>query len=565
MAVIDVDTPIDAKRYVRHVEAGQVYLEHRRTKQAFWYDAEAADRAVAWVGRYLKFTKGKFYGKPFILEPWQADEFFKPLWGWKRVTPGMSRKAWTRRFRRGRQWVPRKNGKTEELGAAGLLLLNADGEPGAEVYSHAYDKAQASIVFKVAQAMAAQSPELMQGLELLKTTIYCSRYNANFRPLSGKPEGKHGLNPHGSLGDEAHEWETMDLHTFIAQGMGARSQPLDLVISTAGKGGTVGAKFYDECEQIRAGVIDDPATLVCIYAADPDEKKDDWRDPRVWAKANPNLGVSVSLEYMADMCQQAIASPRLENDFKRYHLNIWTSQDVRWLPMPAWRACDRSEDGDLFRWRRLFDELRGRDCWGGLDLASTQDLCSLCWYFPPCALDDMAVFLWRFWCPRDTVGKRTKDDKVPYDEWTSEAIGAITATEGNITDYDVIERDILEDMTRFNVQGLGVDRANSSQLIIDLMRENVPCKWYPQNMMSMSPPSKELERMVLGGRMDHAGHPVAQWMAANVALHTDHHANIMPSKARSAEKIDGIAAAVIAIGMTLKPVEEIPLPNVEAA
>jgi phage terminase large subunit-like protein len=530
MAIIDVDTPIDSKRYVRHVEAGQVYLEHRRTKQVFWYDAAHADRTVAWVAKYLKFTKGKFYGKPFIPEPWQADEWFKPLFGWKRVTPGMSRKAWTRRFRRGRQWVPRKNGKTEELAAAGHLLLNADGEQGAEVYSHAFDKAQASLVFQVAQIMAMQSPQLMQGLELLKTTIYCPRYNANFRPLSGKPEGKHGLNPHGSLGDEAHEWESMDLHTFICQGMGARTQPLDLVISTAGKGGTVGAKFYEECQQIQAGVIDDPATLVCIYAADV---KDDWRDPATWAKANPNLGVSVSHEYMADQAQQAVQSPRLENDFLRYHLNIWTSQDVRWLPMVDWRACDRSDDGDLFRWRRLFDELRGRQCWGGLDLASIQDLSALCWYFPACPHDDVPVFLWRFWCPRDTVAKRTKTDKVPYDQWTSESIGAITATEGNITDYSVIRRDILEDLTRFDVQGLGVDRFNSSQMIVDMMAEGVPCKWYPQNMMSMSPPSKALERMVLSHGMDHAGHPVAQWMAANVALHRDHNDNMMPSKVRS--------------------------------
>lgn len=542
-----VDMPYDVKRYTRDVTAsGDVYLTHRATGRVYWFDETVANAAELFFARYLRFTKGKWFGRPFILQPWQADDWIRPLFGWKRVVDGLAPNEWPRRYRRARKWVPRKNGKTEELGGIGNLVLVGDDEPGAEIYAIASKKDQAKIVFDVSQRMAMQDPHLAAGLEFLKPSTYYPARASVFRYLGGNPEGTHGLNPHACLGDEVHEWETMDLHTFIVQGMGARRQPLDITISTAGRRSTVGWQFWDECEKIASGAIDDPETLVTTYAADPD---DDWTDPATWAKANPNLNVSVSLEYLEDACRQAQQLPRLENDFKRYHLNIWTEQDVRWLPMDKWRACDRSADGETDRWRRLFDELRGRPCWGGLDLASVEDITALCWYFPRTLADDVPVLIWRFWVPADTVAMRTKRDGLPYEQWVQ--MGAIEATEGNITDYDVVRRRIDEDRGRFDVQGIGVDKFNSSQMIISLMQDGAPAKWFPQSMLSMSPPSKALERMVLAEDLDHGGHPVARWMAANAATVQDANGNIKPAKDKSSEKIDGIAAAVIAIGMTL--------------
>jgi phage terminase large subunit-like protein len=540
------DAPLDTKRYRRIIDAGELYLEHRATGRVYWYNAAHGDAAAAFFPTFMRLTKGKWFGHPFRLEPWQSDDFIRPLFGWKRVIDGQPRKDWPRRYRRARKWVPRKNGKTEILAGTANLLLAADEEPGAEVYAIASKRDQARLVFETSQRMAMQDGRIANHLEFLKTSTYCGALASVFRPLSGNPEGTHGLNAHACLGDEVHEWQTMDLHTFVTQSMGARRQPLDITISTAGKRGTVGRQFYEECEQIAAGAIDDPETLVTIYAADAD---DDWTDPKTWAKANPNLGVSVSLEYLQDACRQAQQLPRLENDFKRYHLNIWTEQDVRWLPMAAWRACDRSADGDLLRWQRLFDDLKGRKCYGGLDLASIQDITALCWYFPPTATDPKAVLLWRFWVPADTVAERSKRDQIPYDQWV--ASGAITATPGNITDYNRVRQDIDEDRQRFDVQKIGLDKFNSSQMVIDLMADGAPAVWFPQSMMSMSPPSKQLERMVLAAELDHGGHPVARWMASNVAVISDHNDNIRPSKEKSSEKIDGIAAAVIAIGMTL--------------
>lgn len=556
---------IDRARYVVHNDKGHTYLEHRATRRLFWYDAARAEHVVNYFATRLRLQKGEYYGRPFILQPHQADDWIRPLFGWKRVVDGKPPSQWPRRFRRGRKWVPRKNGKTEELGGIGVVLTAEDNEPGADVYSIARNGEQAAIVFRAAQAMAAQDPRLAQRLEFLKTATYCADLNSRMMPLSGKAEGKHGLNPHACLGDEVHEWPSMDLHTYVIQGMGARRQPLDLTISTAGLINTVGHKFYLESKQVLDGDLDDPATLVACYEASPD---DDWQHPDTWAKANPNLGVSVSHEYMLDQATQARSLPRLENDFKRYHLNIWTEQDTRWLPMEAWRACTRSEPGDILRWQRLFDELRGRTCYGGLDLASTQDLCALCWYFPA-AGGEPAVFLWRFWCPGDTVHMRTKQDKVPYEQWTQlgserpDLPPAITPTPGNVTDYDFIRNAINEDRGRFDVQGLGVDKYNASQLTIDLMGDGAPVKFYPQTFLGMSPPAKALERMVLGRTFDHASHPVARWMASNCGKDEDANGNIKPSKVKSKEKIDGISAMVIAIGMSMG-VDELGHPNVDA-
>lgn len=540
------DVPVDKKRYVIHREKDGVYLEHRATRRVYWYDAATASAACDFFPRHLRLTKGEWRGRPFDLEAWQSRGFIAPLFGWKRVVSGAPKSSWPRRYRKSRMWVPRKNGKTEILAGIANLLLVADGEPAAELYAIASDKNQANIVFKVSQAMAVQSPTLAPELEFLTTSTYCAALAGTFRPLSGKPTGKHGFNPSGCLGDEAHEWESDDLHRFVIDGMSARRQPLDVIISTAGNRNTFGHTLFQECERIDAGVIDDPETLVTIYAADPN---DDWQDPQTWAKANPNYGISVKPDAMANEAREAAAIPRLENNFKRYKLNIWAEQDTRWLPMASWRACDLSADGDHLRWQRLFDELRGRKCWGGLDLASIQDITALCWYFPPVGETDRAVMLWRFWVPGDGVAVRSKRDGIPYDQWV--ASGAITATEGNITDYNRVRRDIDDDRQRFDVQAIGLDKFNSSQMVIDLMADGAPAKWFPQSMMSMSPPSKQLERLVLSKNLDHGGHPVARWMASNAAIISDHNDNIRPSKEKSSEKIDGIAAAVMAIGMTL--------------
>ncbi|WP_421925492.1 terminase large subunit [Neoaquamicrobium sediminum] len=522
----------------------------------FWFDAVAADKAVEFFPRHLCFTKGEWAGKPFHLEPWEANDIIRPLFGWKRADG-------TRRYRRCYVWVPRKNGKTELAAGIALLVLVGDGELGGEVYAIAAHEDQARIVFNQATTMVSKSQTLNDDLVPLKSSIYCPTLNAAFKPLSGKAEGKHGLNASGLVGDEIHEWKSGDLYQFVHDSEDARTQPLEFLISTAGKKGTYGEEVWDECLKIRDGTLEDPETLVVIYAADPD---DDWQSEEVWRKANPNLGVSKKLETMRTNARRARQLPRLENHFKNYHLNIWTEQAVRWLPIDGvddegrkygWTHCVGPVG-----WKDLDDKLRHKRCFGGLDLSSTTDLSALVWWFPVQEGLEMPALLARFFKPADLIKEHSRRDKLPYDRWVKE--GAIVATPGNVVDYAFIQDQIYRDAETFQIAhvgnpnreahegGLAIDRWNATETAVKLEQEGVPVVRFGQGYASMSAPSKELERLVLANGFHHGGHPVLHRHAQVVAVEgPDPADNIKPAKNKSTERIDGIVATVMAIGIAM--------------
>ena len=519
----------------------------------YWFDEVAADRAVAFFPEHLCFTAGEWAGRPFILEAWEADDIVRPLFGWKRSDG-------TRRYRRCYVWIARKNGKTELAAGIALLILIGDAEEGGEVFSIATEKDQARIVFDKSTSMVGRSATLADLLVCLKTSIYCPRLSSAFKPLSGKPEGKHGFNMSGLIGDEIHEWRSGELYTFIHDSSSTRRQPLEFLISTAGKKGGYGEEIYDDCIKIRDGLLDDPETLVIIYAADPD---DDWTDPKIWAKANPNIGVTIKLERVEADCKQARQLPRLENDFKRYRLNLWTEQAVRWLPIDA-----IDDDGHGFGWdhcigpvpwQALEDKLKGKRCFGGLDLSSTTDLSALLWWFPIQDGLDVPACIARFWKPADLIKAHAKRDKLPYERWVKE--GAITATPGNVVDYAFIQAQVLRDCQTFRIAyygahkreanegGLAIDRYNATETAVKLEQEGIPVVLYGQGYISLSPPAKELERLVLSNGFHHGGHPVLRRHAQVVAVETDAAGNIKPAKNKSTERIDGIAAFANALGI----------------
>ncbi len=510
----------------------------------YWFDPVAADAAAAFFPRHLRFTEGEWAGRPFRLEAWQRDDIIRPLFGWKRVSDN------TRRYRRCYVWVPRKNGKTELAAGVALLVLIGDGEMGGQVFSIAAHEDQAKIVFGKATMMVQWSPGLSSKLTCFKTSIWCQELAAAFRPLSGMPTGKHGLNMSGLVGDEIHEWRDSRLYTYVHQSAASRRQPLEFLISTAGERSGYGWEAWDYCCKVRDGIIDDPETLVVIYAADPD---DDWTEPETWAKANPNLGVSVKLEYLERECREAKESPRKENDFKRYPLNVWPEQAVRWLPMDAWDECGFPPPGKAARandrWRAFEEAMAGRRCTGGLDLSSTTDLTALAWVFPPAEPDGLWVLLPRFWIPADRIEARARRDRVPYDQWVRQ--GAVIATPGNAVDYSFVRAQIESDCERFDVGPIGVDPYNAVQLTMELRSRGIDAQFYRQGFISMNPPAKELERLVLERRLDHGGHPVLRWCASNVAVQQDAAGNIKPAKDKSTERIDGIVAAINGIGVAI--------------
>jgi phage terminase large subunit-like protein len=510
----------------------------------FWYDERTADKAVGFFRDHLVFSEGEWAGQPFILEPWQEHDVVRPLFGWKRADG-------TRRFRRCYVWVARKNGKTELAAGIALLVLLGDAEPAGQVFSIAAELAQASIVFTKASNMVARSASLTAKLECLAKSIYCPQLNASFRPLSGKPGGKHGLAMSGLIGDEIHEWVNGDLYTFIHDSAAARRQPLEFLISTAGVLGTHGAEVWDECEAILAGDIEEPSTLVVIYAADKD---DDWTIEATWRKANPNLDVSLKVADMAAACKEARQKPRLENDFKRYKLNMWTEQAVRWLPIDALDDEGRKFGWDhcvgALGWRELELSLKHRRAFLGLDLSSTTDLTSAVWWFPPATPGEKPKCIARFYLPADRLAEAEKRDKLPYRKWALE--GVLRTTPGNVVDYAFIKADIYSDCEQFKLINGGVDRYNATQIVVEMIQDGLPLELFGQGFVSMSAPAKELERLVISNGFEHGGHPLLRKHAQGVAVETDPAGNIKPTKAKSSVRIDGIVSLVEAIGVATK-------------
>lgn len=527
----------------------------------YWYDEQTADKAAAFFPNYLVFTEGEWAGQPFRLEDWEENDIVRPLFGWKRADG-------TRRYRRAFVWIARKNGKTELAAGIALLILLGDAEVGGQVFSIASEKDQASIVFKKASSMVVRAPPLALRLECLKETIYSPQLNASFRPLSGKPKGKHGLNMSGLVGDEVHEWPDGALYQFVHDSSGARRQPLEFMISTAGQKGSHGEEVFKECQAILSGDVDDPETLVVIYAPDTD---DDWTQESTWRKANPNFGRTVKIDpFLADF-NRARQLPRLENDFKRYRLNIWTDQAVRWLPIDAvddqgrrygWDHC-----GGPLDWKQLETALKGKLCFGGMDLSSTSDLSALIWWFPIQEGLQVPAVLARFFKPLDLLKVHSRRDRLPYERWHKE--GAIVATPGNVIDYEFIQEQVYRDADSFRIAhsgnrdrkadegGLAIDRWNATETAVKLQQQGIPVVLFGQGFASMSAPSKELERLCQSNGFHHGNHPVLYRHAQAVAVETSPRDDIKPVKQNPTSRIDGMVGLVNALGIAAKGYQEV--------
>ena len=511
-----------------------------------WWDEAAAQAATQYYARRLRHTEGEWAGRPFVLADWQRDRLVRPIFGWKRADGSrLIRIVWLE--------VPRKNGKTEFAAGTALVLLLGDGEMGGQGYSMAVDKDQAKIVFQKAGVMVGYHESLRKNLEVWKTSIYAPQLMASFKPLSAGPGGKHGFSPTFAIGDEVHEWPDGDLADVVHKGTAARRQPLEIYITTAGvKGAGYAWDMHEIAVEIDRGEMIDPTFLPVIFAA-PDDA--DWKLEETWRIANPNYGVSVKPDYMAAEASKAARSPRAENDFKRFHLNMWTEQVTRWLPMDGsedgtgWNDCT-ADPADAALWQRLRQTMKERRCFGGLDLAVTNDMTSVCWCFPPEETGGRWTFLWRFWLPAAAVKGAALPQRKRYEKFVE--TGALTVTTGNVTDFALVRAAIVEDAAFFNVQWLGIDRYNAAQLAVDLKdQDGIAVEYFGQGFVSMSAPTRSFERLVTGGEMEHGSHPVAKWMAQNAVVERDAAGGIKPTKAKATGKIDGIVAAIMALGGAL--------------
>ena len=493
----------------------------------YWFDEEAADRAARFFPRFLSHSKGEHAGQPFELLDWQ-DDIIRNVFGWMRPDG-------FRRYRRVYIEVPRKNGKSQLAAGVALYLTFSDGEAGAEVYSAAADRFQAAIVFKAGADMREASSDLSERSAAFTKSIVVEGTKSSYQVLSSDVKTKHGLNAHGIIFDELHTQPNRELWDVLTTSVGARRQPLIFAITTAGHDKT--SICYEQHEyalRVLEGTLVDPAFYAVIFAADSEA---DWREESVWVAANPSIGETLKWDYVRAECKRAMETPGYVNTFRRLQLNQWTESYSRWLDIEAW-----NESGEIIDPA----ELEGEICWGGLDLSTTTDLSALVLFFPRDT--GYAVLCW-FWIPEETVDARSRQDGVPYDVWVRE--GWITATEGNVIDYDFIEEKIKELSSIYQIQEIGFDPWNATSLANHLLDDGAQMVQVRQGYKTMSEPSKELARLVLARELHHQSNPVLRWCAANCVIETDPVDNIKPTKKRSPERIDGIVAAIIALSRAM--------------
>lgn len=490
------------------------------------WDAHEAARAVNFFGDCLVLTSGKTAGQPFRLERWQAD-FVATLYGWKR--PDKDR---TRRYREAFFAVPRKNGKTETGAGLALFGLMCDREQAAQVYSAAKNRDQAALVYEPASRMAERSPMLSGRLKCIDSKKRIVHYGSSsyYQAVSADAGSAHGKSPHLVIFDEAHTQPNAKLYEGLKTGMGFRRQPLFVNTTTAGTDRhSLCYQVWSYARQVRDGKVDDLTFLPMLYEIGEGE---DWQDRDAWRRCNPNLDVTVTMEFLEDEYRRACSSPLYENSFRNLYLNEWTQQAVRWFSMSSWNACAAPQP-----------DLTGRECWIGVDLAATTDITAVVAAFP---MDDGTIYIVpHFWIPAEAISARSHRDKVPYEQWAK--AGLVTATDGGATDYDSVRAWIEKFAESHWVQQIRMDPWNAQQVATQLQQAGLPVEAMRQGYASISGPSKEFERAIVNRTLRHASNPVLDWMAGNVAIESDAAGNIKPSKAKSTERIDGIVAAVMSI------------------
>lgn len=485
---------------------------------------EAAGAFVAeFFSSFLRHSKGRFAAQPFTLLPWQRD-LVDRLYGWKRPD-GL------RRFRECYVEVPKKNGKSTLTAGLELYHLVADGEAGAEIYTGARDKNQASIIFREVESLVRSSPELEARIDVIPTArrAVFPRANAFLQALSADVTSKEGLNPSFTCLDELHVQPTPALYHTLRYGGAAREQPLLFSITTAGEDReSICYQIHETARQVAEGLISDTTFLGIVYAA---EEGDDYESPAVWKKANPSLGHTIKEEDFARECKAARRSDSDWRTFLRYRLNLWIAAVARFLNRILWDACGQVPVSE--------EDLAGQPCHAGLDLASTTDLAAFA------AIFGGGEVLMRHWTPEATAQERARRDRVDYPGWIR--TGLILPSPGHTIDYDRVKAEVLAFHARHPIRKLLVDPWNATQISTQLINEGIEVAVLPQVMSNLTRATKELERMVLEGRLRHGNDPVLNWQCDNAAVITDTNENKRLSKKSSRQRIDGMAALVNAI------------------
>lgn len=505
--------------------------------RGYVFSPEHGWHVIHFIERFFRHIKGPLARQPMLLDPWQKF-WTAVLYGWRRKSDG------GRRFSRGYEEVPRKNGKSTWKAPQGAYLFSMDGEIGAEVYAIATTRSQAMTVFKPAfdniarwvrnSPGVAKSFKVFNGLNQEKVQL---DDGSVFEPLPANAENLDGKNPSAILFDELHAQKTRDVWDVMESALGARSSPLLSAITTAGyilDGICVELQTY--LKKVLTGKRQDDAFFGYIYTID---EGDDPFEERSWRKANPGLGGGKQLTYMQDMARKAVALPSALANFLTKDLNVWCGGPDGWLDPFVWAKGGAKFDPQI---------LLGRKCYGGIDLASTRDLTAYSLVFPPDEPGGEWYLLVWFWCPESKIKNQAADDEANYTAW--QAAGWIVGTPGETTEQKYLRDKVIETAGLYDIQQIGYDKWNAIETVNKLMDADMPMVEVPQNTGGMFPGSKKLEELVYSVRLRHGGNPVLAYCAANTSLLMDSNDNFRPDKKKSKPngRIDGIVATVMALG-----------------
>jgi len=364
-----------------------------------------------------------------------------------------------------------------------------------------------------------------------------------FRPVSSEGRGLDGKRVHFAGLDEVHEHPTAIVVDKMSAGTKGRRQPLIAETTNSGFGRhSVCWNHRQYSEKVLEGTVQDDSWFAYVCCLD---EGDDWKDPKCWIKTNPNLGISVTHKYLEEQVKQAIGIASKENIVKRLNFCIWTEQSTRWIPLERWDQCVEKDDKGCIV---PIDEakLRGRPCWGGLDLSRTTDLSALVLAFPSEEDGGKTQLICRVWVPEASIDIRSQRDKVPYSDWEKQ--GLLTATPGEVVDYEYIREEVVKMAGEFDIREIAYDRTFAGELVNDLTNEGILMVEHGQGFLKMAQPTANFEKKVIGRQYNHGGNQIMRWAMGNCAVQADAAGNIKPDKAKSTERIDPIVAAIMADG-----------------
>ena len=485
----------------------------------------------------LPHVRGRQWsGKKLKLRKWQREPLENIF--------GVLNEDGTRKYRMVYWEIPKKNSKSTIAAGVSLYLLFADGEMGAEVYSAASDREQASIVFNIARDMVNRTPQLKRRARVLdsrKTIRLEADAGSLYRAVEREAASQHGYNVHGLIFDEFHTQRTSDLFNTLHEGTAARVQPLTFIITTAGYDReSICWKYHEYALDVIKGTIEDPTFYPIVYSAvDPDEDPQEvnWQDERRWYKANPALGDFLPIEQMRDSARRAAEIPSEQNEFMRLRENIWTQQWQKAIPLAKWDAC-KPGPGE--------DALKGRRCYGGLDLGAVNDLTAWAMVFPDDDDPELVDVVLRCWCPEARLYAKDNVYRKSYQAWVKQ--GWLVATPGEATDYGFVRRQIIEDSTKFDLFDAAVDRQfQAHQLSMELIDEGIDMVGMGQGFLSMASPTREFEERVTKQKIRHGKNPLLRWSVDSYTVKFDDAGNMKPTKKDSAGKIDPVVALLMAI------------------